>query len=81
MITVRPGRRVGVVTAPPDVRPGPLVPVSERYLPELTGAGAEREEARPGTRPRARTINHAMIGAAWTASKNSRASQVPTVFK
>ena len=41
----------------------------------------EREGARPGPRPRARTINHAMIGAAWTATKTSRTSQVPTVFK
>ena len=85
MITVRPGRRVGVVTGPPDMRgmaSGPVVPVSERYLPELaSGQGVEREEGRAGPRPRARTINHAMIGAAWTASKTSRASQVPTVFK
>ena len=83
MITVRPQRRVGVVTGPDDVlgRPGPLVPMSERYLPELTTPGVEREEVRTGPRPRARTINHAMIGAAWTATKTSRVSQVPTVFK
>ena len=83
MITVRPQRRVGVVTGPDNVlgMPGPLVPMSERYLPELTSPGVEREEARSGPRPRARTINHAMIGAAWTATKTSRTSQVPTVFK
>ena len=83
MITVRPGRRVGVVTGPSDglgLVSGPVVPVSERYT-ELAREGDEREEVRPGPRPRARTINHAMIGAAWTASKTSRARQVPTVFK
>ena len=84
MITVRPGRRLGVVTGPGETgrQPGPPVPLSERYLETHEGVGgAESEEPRPQPRPRAQTINHAMIGAAWTAGKTGRARQVPTVFR